>query len=489
MSYTGDSIDADWRTKALTLEEAVQKLKAATARCKSEVAYVRGELTAVNTSLVREKAKATEDSASRGKYKDGFRDRERPMEMCALEAQLVTIKLGLAQARFERDSLQSEVRQLREKYATVAPSTSRSLPFLTRQVSRKNDPDILAAEVALKVGSVYQVGGLVIQQGVIKFRPAYRRALSRKNRELEIPVESIKSCTVEEVDHANGAIAQLLTKVAVGDTQEEQHHLVCFRSGSEIIHRSLNDRKLQQAQLPLANSALVPLMVSALSVDDNKGQDEPSMGLKGTASGPAPAVTSSPLLRPELKFTKKMSNPSEVLEPSQCAELTMAIPARFRTGDWQLLYSTSLHGYSLQTFYAKTARRSPTLIAIRDSEDNVFGCYAPVPWKQSHAYYGTGETFLFAAQPRVVVYKWAHSNSFFQLSGHDSLAVGGGGHFGLWVDSEFNIGNSGRSETFDNEPLSPHGDFHCVVFEAWTFVPRSQLRDCAPQAGVSNSVL
>eukprot|EP00188_Purpureofilum_apyrenoidigerum_P004382 Plantae.Rhodophyta-Purpureofilum_apyrenoidigerum.ctg4933.p1 GENE.Plantae.Rhodophyta-Purpureofilum_apyrenoidigerum.ctg4933~~Plantae.Rhodophyta-Purpureofilum_apyrenoidigerum.ctg4933.p1 ORF type:complete len:488 (+),score=76.12 Plantae.Rhodophyta-Purpureofilum_apyrenoidigerum.ctg4933:88-1551(+) len=474
----------DWRTKALVLEETVQKLKAATGRCKSEVAYVRGELAAVNASLARGNAKALESSLGGGPYRGGIRDQERPMEMCALEAQLVTTKLGLAQVRFERDSLQSELRQLRERYAARASSTSRSLHSLTRQMSRKSNPDVLVAEVALKVGFVYQAGGLIIQDGIIKFRPAYRRALSRKNRELEISVGSIKSCVVEEVDHAKGAIAQLLSMVVVGDNQQEQRQLIFFRTSSELVHRSLSDRKLQQTQAASTNRTVEQLIASLPTADDDGHQGGPDSEPTRFSSDPVAAVLPSfASAEPELKFTKKMSNPSEILELPQCAELTMAIPARFRTGDWQLLYSTSLHGYSLQTFYAKTTKRSPTLIAIRDSDDNVFGCYAPVPWKQSSAYYGTGETFLFAAQSHVAVYKWAHSNSFFQLSGHDSLAVGGGGHFGLWIDSEFNIGNSGRSETFDNEPLSPHGDFHCIVLEAWTFVPRSRLQHCAPQAG------
>lgn len=113
-------------------------------------------------------------------------------------------------------------------------------------------------------------------------------------------------------------------------------------------------------------------------------------------------------------------------------------------------------------------------------------------------FYGSGETFLYAveklrdlpptpAEPAepppdeaVHVHRWTGSNSFFMFSARDHLAMGSGGHFGLYLDSDLLHGSSGPSETFGNsclcrqrpggEPLPddpPVGEFRCAILEVW----------------------
>ena len=113
------------------------------------------------------------------------------------------------------------------------------------------------------------------------------------------------------------------------------------------------------------------------------------------------------------------------------------------------------------------------------------------------SFYGGGETFLYsierlpdlpplpvgeAAPPgeAVHVHRWSGSNSFFMLSARDHLAMGSGGHFGLYLDADLLHGSSGPSATFGNDCLcrqhstgivpteaSPVGDFRCAVLEVW----------------------
>jgi len=68
-------------------------------------------------------------------------------------------------------------------------------------------------------------------------------------------------------------------------------------------------------------------------------------------------------------------------------------------------------------------------------------------------------------------YHWSEKNSYFQYSSSDCIAFGGGisGRFGLWIDNEFETGNTTFCHTFDNAPLSKKEFFTCVHVEFWCF--------------------
>lgn len=138
------------------------------------------------------------------------------------------------------------------------------------------------------------------------------------------------------------------------------------------------------------------------------------------------------------------------------------------------------------------------MLAIRDSSGNVFGGFC-TEWREPSTpakFYGGGETFLYAVErcpglpplpiadapppdEAVRIYPWSGANSFFMFSHRDHLAIGSGGHFGLWLDSDLLHGSSGPSATFHSECLCrqrPHGptaddpavgEFECCVLEAW----------------------
>merc|ERR1711871_224988 len=146
----------------------------------------------------------------------------------------------------------------------------------------------------------------------------------------------------------------------------------------------------------------------------------------------------------------------------------MPVHCQLETGPWQMLYSLSRDGASIQTFYCNTCRRGPNVVLVRTSKGDVIGAFAPVSWEppvgsptaklrnHNHLHYtGTGEAFLFRLTPAFQVFSWTQSNPYFMLADHESISFGGGGRFsGMWLDKSFETGTSGYCPTFNNPPLT-----------------------------------
>lgn len=140
-----------------------------------------------------------------------------------------------------------------------------------------------------------------------------------------------------------------------------------------------------------------------------------------------------------------------------------------------MVYSTMRHGVSLHTFYSKCEGTDPVIVVLRDGGKAVFGCYASVPWKAAKQYYGNGEAFVFTLEPKVEVFRWSRANSFFQLGSAERVAVGGGSHFAIFLDSMFERGSSGPCDTFNSPCLASSDQFDVVVLEAYKLVAPVKL--------------
>jgi hypothetical protein len=88
------------------------------------------------------------------------------------------------------------------------------------------------------------------------------------------------------------------------------------------------------------------------------------------------------------------------------AHLAAALPARYQSRDWSLLYSTSRHGISLQTLYRRCAASSPSVLLVRDAGGYVFGAFCAEAWRPAARFFGTGETFVFQLAPHKVTFPW-----------------------------------------------------------------------------------
>ena len=180
----------------------------------------------------------------------------------------------------------------------------------------------------------------------------------------------------------------------------------------------------------------------------------------------------------------RMLDDSSVVTVAQASALTRALPARIRDKAWRLRYSTRRDGVSLRTMYRSAAgakvgdrqcEESVLLVRTRDGES--FGAFTTEHWRVSPRYYGTGESFVFQMlnsqlddeTDGVRVFRWTKRNDYFVFGRNECVAVGGGRGFALWLDEELSRGNSSRSDTFGNEPLSSTHEFEVSCVELWTF--------------------
>lgn len=170
-----------------------------------------------------------------------------------------------------------------------------------------------------------------------------------------------------------------------------------------------------------------------------------------------------------------MSERSGIMSGETARALAGGLPPRFRMSSWSLLYSTERHGISLQTLYRRS-KAAPTLLVIRDSAGHVFGSFTSEGWRVATRFYGTGETFVFQLQPHRVAWRWRRAvgddrNDYFQFGTPESLAVGGGGHFAIFLQEDLLRGSSGISATFGNPCLAGSTEFTVGQLEVWAVAP------------------
>lgn len=169
-----------------------------------------------------------------------------------------------------------------------------------------------------------------------------------------------------------------------------------------------------------------------------------------------------------------LSEPSTIMSEQHVSALANVIPSRFRFKEWSLSYSTARHGISLSTLYRRMMPHSPAITVIKDSSGYVFGCYTPEPWRVASRFYGSGETFVFQLEPHRVMYPWKlHTtvkNDYFMYGALDYIAVGGQGHFAIYMDGELLQGSSGKCGTFGSPCLSHKEEFKVMAVEVWQVV-------------------
>jgi len=167
--------------------------------------------------------------------------------------------------------------------------------------------------------------------------------------------------------------------------------------------------------------------------------------------------------------TTNFKGDSDILSAKDILYLQFKMPERHRLERWEMVYSTTRHGISMNTFYTKVYQRAPTVIIVEDINHHIFGAYASEPWvKTKQVHYGSGESFLFKLKPVSKIFKWSKLNDYFMYSKPDFISLGsGGGGYGLWLDSDFERGSSATCDTFQNEPLSLTEQFEILKIEVW----------------------
>lgn len=175
-----------------------------------------------------------------------------------------------------------------------------------------------------------------------------------------------------------------------------------------------------------------------------------------------------------IDFPPEIEGKSEILSHGEIQNISGFLPRRIHGTKWQLVFSTSLDGFSLGNLYRKCQQEfsSPTLLCIEDNQGNVFGALLSCTIKLSAQFYGTGESFLFTSRPKFTMFPWSGENNHFTRGKADSLVIGAGkGKFGLWLDCDLHIGRSQACCTYNNDPLvdTGTGDFVVKTVECWAF--------------------
>nr|CAH7760997.1 unnamed protein product [Callosobruchus chinensis] len=163
---------------------------------------------------------------------------------------------------------------------------------------------------------------------------------------------------------------------------------------------------------------------------------------------------------------------TEILTDHHRECLCRHLPARAEGYAWTLVFSTSQHGFSLNSMYRKMQKlESPILLVIEDTDNNVFGALTSCSLQVSEHFYGTGESLLFSFTPEFKVYNWTGENLYFIKGNYESLSIGAGdGKFGLWLDGDLYLGRSESCKTYGNDPLTPKVDFVVKTLECWAFI-------------------
>ncbi|XP_062221975.1 uncharacterized protein LOC133921205 [Phragmites australis] len=176
-----------------------------------------------------------------------------------------------------------------------------------------------------------------------------------------------------------------------------------------------------------------------------------------------------------------MSEPSVLLSEMMRSILYTSLPVLAQGRNWVLLYSTWRHGISLSTLYRRSMLcPGYSLLAVGDQNGAVFGGLVEAPLQPTSAkkYQGTNNCFVFTnLHNHLAIYRPTGANNYFTVCSTDYLALGGGGHFALYLDADLLSGSSSNSETFNNQCLSHSPDFAVKEVELWGFVYPSKYEE------------
>lgn len=187
-------------------------------------------------------------------------------------------------------------------------------------------------------------------------------------------------------------------------------------------------------------------------------------------------------------LTSHIIGGSEILTAHHIDELEPALPIVHQCCDWTLVYRMSRDGANLGTLLrlAKKSSRgkpfdsnNPSLLVLRDAKGAVFGGFAPETWRvMGERYYGNGTAAVWSfVTGGLQFFPSSQKNSYYMLTSAESLAMGGGGNFSIFLDAELNIGSSGECETYSSPCLASSEEFTCTACELFVLRAASYFKE------------
>ncbi|XP_034941458.1 MTOR-associated protein MEAK7 [Chelonus insularis] len=165
--------------------------------------------------------------------------------------------------------------------------------------------------------------------------------------------------------------------------------------------------------------------------------------------------------------------------------LNLSLPHELRN-EWRFLFSSQVHGESFSTMLGRISMQGATLIIIQDTDDHIFGAFAPVSWALSPNFVGNSSCFLFKLEPQILTFNSSGYNNHYQyLNLHqqtmpNGMLVGGQLNYpGLWLDCDYGTGKSCVScTTFQNYiQLSGKENFTIKHLEVWGIGPLPEVEE------------
>ncbi|XP_059145627.1 GTPase-activating protein skywalker-like isoform X2 [Physella acuta] len=191
------------------------------------------------------------------------------------------------------------------------------------------------------------------------------------------------------------------------------------------------------------------------------------------------------LARPFKGQMTAQQSSSAVLTAEMLQTIWTWIPFRLTLMRPKLLFSSDEDGTALRTLYQKTEHAPQTVLAIKTTNNEVFGAYCSASWHTRHeknkphlSFFGTGETFVFTFQPCPIKFPWtgtlgdnapAHPVDHFMAGDDTMLVVGSGNGEAIYLDTMMNRCSTTHCETFDNDPLCTEQDFSCQIVQVFGF--------------------
>lgn len=99
---------------------------------------------------------------------------------------------------------------------------------------------------------------------------------------------------------------------------------------------------------------------------------------------------------------------SDIVNETLLSTLYCSIPENAALYKPVLLFSTSAHGYRMQTLFSRVEHHDKTLLLIKTTADEVLGAYLGSPWskRRPRHFFGSGDTLIFSLLPEAKIYKW-----------------------------------------------------------------------------------
>lgn len=162
---------------------------------------------------------------------------------------------------------------------------------------------------------------------------------------------------------------------------------------------------------------------------------------------------------------------STILSRKIIFELLENMECKFKVAEsWNLIYSSTEHGFSLRTMIGNLSKSKPPFILVcKESDGNTFGVFINDKICFKSTLSGKTSTFLFKMEnEQVRVFKYSGNLPYFCLCSPSFIGFGcSEGKFGLLFNSTLLTGSSSRVTTFSNEVLSKKDKFTVKQIEVW----------------------